>query len=73
MLSYDIRVVADTALPVGHDWALIQHGQRMTLVMKQKSKDDLCVRAQAWAAYRLSVRRRIAAAVPMVARQRTGA
>lgn len=71
MLSYDIRVVEDAALPAEQDWALIQHGRRVTLVLKQKSKDDLCVRAQAWAAYRLSVRRRIAAAVP-VARQRVG-
>jgi hypothetical protein len=49
---YEVRRIKDEDLE-GHDWAMVQDGDRVTLFVKDEVAGDLEAHAQAWAAFRL--------------------
>lgn len=57
-MRYDVRMIGDSGLPAGHDWALVEHGGGMTLFVKESHAGDPVIHSEAWAAYRLMDRRR---------------
>jgi hypothetical protein len=51
-MTYDVRVVEDTALPEDQDWVLMRHGERVTFAVKRSAQSPQTM-AEGWAAYRL--------------------
>lgn len=53
---YDVRIIGETDLPAGHDWALVEREGSTTLLVKESALGPEVV-AEAWAAYRKLDRR----------------
>lgn len=51
-MVYEVRRIRDEDLE-GHDWAMVQDGDRITLFVKEGVVGCLDLHAQAWAAFRL--------------------